>query len=131
MPAAALVVAGESGVGSLDPSALDEPVEHAGHHGRYTSWRTNRTSSPATTPRSSGRNSGSDWIGKISYWIFHHRRWLLILFILITIVLGAMASQLRVQAGFTKMIPLNHPYMSTFLQYQQDFGGANKVRRGR
>ena len=50
-----------------------------------------------------------DWIGKISYWIFHHRRWLLILFILITIVLGALASQLRVQAGFTKMIPLNHP----------------------
>ena len=68
-----------------------------------------------------------DWIGKISYWIFHHRRWLLILFILLTIVLGALASQLRVQAGFTKMIPLNHPYMATFLQYQQDFGGANKV----
>ena len=38
-----------------------------------------------------------------------------------------MASQLRVQAGFTKMIPLQHPYMSTFLQYEQDFGGANKV----
>jgi len=69
----------------------------------------------------------SDWIGKVSYWIFHHRRWLLILFTLLTILLGVMASQLRVQAGFTKMIPLNHPYMSTFLQYQQDFGGANKV----
>jgi len=68
-----------------------------------------------------------DWIGKISYWIFHHRRWLLVLFILVTIVLGGLASQLRVQAGFTKMIPLNHPYMATFLQYQQDFGGANKV----
>jgi predicted RND superfamily exporter protein len=69
----------------------------------------------------------SDWIGKVSYWIFHHRRWLLILFALLTVLLGVMASQLRVQAGFTKMIPLNHPYMSTFLQYQQDFGGANKV----
>ncbi len=68
-----------------------------------------------------------DWIGKVSYWIFHHRRNLLILNILITIVLGVMASQLRVQAGFTKMIPLNHPYMATFLEYQQDFGGANKI----
>ena len=68
-----------------------------------------------------------DWIGKVSSWIFHHRKILLILNILITIVLGAMASQLRVQAGFTKMIPLNHPYMATFLEYQQDFGGANKV----
>jgi uncharacterized protein len=68
-----------------------------------------------------------DWIGKVAYWIFHHRKILLILNILITIVLAVMASQLRVQAGFTKMIPLNHPYMSTFLEYQQDFGGANKV----
>jgi len=69
----------------------------------------------------------ADWVGKISYWIFHHRKPLLILFILITIALGAMASQLRVQAAFTKMIPLKHPYMATFLQYQADFGGANKV----
>jgi predicted RND superfamily exporter protein len=68
-----------------------------------------------------------DWIGKVAHWLFSHRRILLILNILITIVLGVMASQLRVQAGFTKMIPLNHPYMSTFLEYQQDFGGANKV----
>ncbi|HEX5648637.1 MAG TPA: efflux RND transporter permease subunit [Steroidobacteraceae bacterium] len=69
----------------------------------------------------------ADWVGKISYWIFHHRKPLLILFILITILLGAMASQLRVQAAFTKMIPLKHEYMQTFLHYQSDFGGANKV----
>jgi uncharacterized protein len=68
-----------------------------------------------------------DWIGKVARWLFSHRRSLLILNIIITLVLGAMASQLRVQAGFTKMIPLNHPYMATFLEYQQDFGGANKV----
>mgnify|MGYP001053870929 CR=1 FL=1 len=68
-----------------------------------------------------------DWVGKISYWIFHYRKPLLILFVLITILLGAMASQLRVQAAFTKMIPLKHPYMATFLEYQSDFGGANKV----
>ncbi len=68
-----------------------------------------------------------DWIGRVAQWIFANRRWLLILNVLITIVLAVMASQLRVQAGFTKMIPLHHPYMSTFLEYQQDFGGANKV----
>jgi predicted RND superfamily exporter protein len=66
-------------------------------------------------------------IGKVSYWIFRHRRALLILFILMTIALGAMASQLQVQAGFTKMIPLKHPYMATFLEYAETFGGANKV----
>jgi uncharacterized protein len=69
----------------------------------------------------------ADWVGKISYWIFRNRKPLLILFILITILLGAMASQLRVQAAFTKMIPLKHPYMATFLEYQSDFGGANRV----
>ncbi len=69
----------------------------------------------------------ADWVGRISYWIFHNRKPLLILFILITVVLGAMASQLRVQAAFTKMIPLKHPYMATFLDYQKDFGGANKI----
>jgi uncharacterized protein len=67
------------------------------------------------------------WIISLSKLIFSNRKVLLIIFILITALLAAMASQLRVQAGFTKMIPLNHPYMSTFLQYQQDFGGANKV----
>jgi uncharacterized protein len=69
----------------------------------------------------------ADWVGKISYWIFRNRKPLLILFVLTTIVLGAMASQLRVQAAFTKMIPLKHEYMQTFLQYRSDFGGANKV----
>jgi uncharacterized protein len=69
----------------------------------------------------------ADWVGRISYAIFRHRKPLLILFIFITIVLAAMASQLRVQAAFTKMIPLEHEYMQTFLQYQSDFGGANKV----
>src|SRR5688500_20408682 len=66
------------------------------------------------------------WVGRISYWIFHRRRVLLILFVLITFVLGAMASHLRVQAGFTKMIPLHHDYMQTFLEYQVDVGGATR-----
>ncbi|HWJ07530.1 MAG TPA: efflux RND transporter permease subunit [Steroidobacteraceae bacterium] len=69
----------------------------------------------------------ADWVGKISFWIFRNRKPLLILFIFITIVLAAMASQLRVQAAFTKMIPLKHEYMQTFLQYQSDFGGANRI----
>jgi predicted RND superfamily exporter protein len=68
-----------------------------------------------------------DWVGKVSYWIFHLRKLLLALFVLITIVLGWSATHLSVSAGFTKMIPLKHEYMQTFLQYQNHFGGANKV----
>ena len=59
--------------------------------------------------------------------VFLWRKPLLIVFILITVGLAASATQLRVSAGFSKMIPLNHPYMRTFLAYQKDFGGANKV----
>lgn len=69
----------------------------------------------------------STWIHKVSHWIFHQRRPLLILFLLITLILGYSASQLKVSAGFTKMIPLKHEYMQTFQQYQNDFGGANKI----
>jgi predicted RND superfamily exporter protein len=66
-------------------------------------------------------------VGKVSYWIFHRRKALLALFILITVALGYSATNLKVEAGFFKMIPLHHEYMKTFLDYQKDFGGANKV----
>ncbi|POF43288.1 transporter [Pseudomonas laurylsulfativorans] len=66
-------------------------------------------------------------VGKVSYWIFHQRKALLALFILITMALGYSATHLKVEAGFFKMIPLHHEYMKTFLDYQKDFGGANKV----
>jgi len=66
-------------------------------------------------------------VGRISHHIFQRRKALLVLFILVTMALGYCASQLRVQAGFTKMIPLKHEYMQTFMEYQKDFGGANKI----
>lgn len=68
-----------------------------------------------------------NWVGKASYWIFHLRKPLLVLFALITIVLAFSATQLKVSAGFSKMIPLKHEYMQTFQRYQNDFGGANKI----
>ncbi len=59
--------------------------------------------------------------------IFGHRATVLVLFALATVVMGWSASRLRIDAGFTKLLPLKHPYMSTFLQYQEEFGGANRV----
>ena len=70
---------------------------------------------------------GKNWVGIVSYYIFHWRNPLLAIGILVTVVLGWSATRLEVQAGFSKMLPLEHPYMQTFLKYQQDFGGANKV----
>jgi len=67
------------------------------------------------------------WIGKVSYPIFHYRKPLLWLFIAITIALGWSATRLQVSAGFSKMIPLKHEYMLTFKEYEDTFGGANKI----
>jgi predicted RND superfamily exporter protein len=51
----------------------------------------------------------------------------LALFAVITLVLGFEASQLKVDAGFEKQLPLKHPYIQTFLKYQDEFGGANRL----
>ena len=53
--------------------------------------------------------------------------WVLAAFILITLVMAWMATGLRVDAGFTKLVPLEHPYMRTFLKHRAAFGGADRV----
>jgi predicted RND superfamily exporter protein len=55
------------------------------------------------------------------------RRVLLGTFVLLTAVFVYSATQLRVDAGFSKMVPLEHEYMRTFTEYQKTFGGANRV----
>jgi predicted RND superfamily exporter protein len=59
--------------------------------------------------------------------IFGQRTIVLILFALITVFMAYFAMQLRVDAGFKKMIPLQHEYMRTFLDYEKEFGGANRI----
>ncbi len=59
--------------------------------------------------------------------VFGNRIAVLIVFTLITVAMAYFASQLRVDAGFKKMIPLQHEYMQTFLDYEQNFGGANRI----
>jgi len=59
--------------------------------------------------------------------IFGNRGIVLILFALVTVIMAYCAAQLRVDAGFKKMIPLQHEYMRTFLDYEKEFGGANRI----
>ena len=59
--------------------------------------------------------------------IFGARPVVLLLFAIGTVIAIVLASQLRVDAGFKKQIPLEHEYMQTFLDYEADFGGANRV----
>ncbi|MDR3386704.1 MAG: MMPL family transporter [Rudaea sp.] len=59
--------------------------------------------------------------------VFGNRMVVLAVFALITVAMAYFAAQLRVDAGFKKQIPLNHEYMKTFLDYERDFGGANRI----
>jgi predicted RND superfamily exporter protein len=60
-------------------------------------------------------------------WLFGRRAFVLGFFALATVAMIALAAQLRIDAGFEKQLPIKHPYMQTFLQYQEQFGGANRV----
>lgn len=59
--------------------------------------------------------------------VFRHRLAVIILFILATVFLAYKSSQLKLDAGFTKNIPLNHEYMLNYMKHRKDFGGANSV----
>lgn len=46
---------------------------------------------------------------------------------LLTLFFGWQAALIKPDAGFEKQLPLGHPYMQVFQQYQKEFGGANLV----
>ena len=59
--------------------------------------------------------------------LFARRRIVLAAFALATVVMGWLASELRIDAGFSKLVPVEHEYMQTFFKYQDEFGGADRV----
>ncbi|CCQ11835.1 FIG005548: transport protein [Pseudoalteromonas luteoviolacea B = ATCC 29581] len=59
--------------------------------------------------------------------VFRHRGFMLVLFTLLTCWLGFKATQIQLDAAFTKNIPLNHEYMKVYLKHEKQFGGANSI----
>jgi len=66
-------------------------------------------------------------IQAVSGFVFGQRKALLIVFTILTVLFAASASRLHVDAGFAKMVPLEHPYMKVYRDYEKVFGGANRV----
>jgi len=64
---------------------------------------------------------------KIATFLINNRYGIVSLFLVITIGMMFAMSQLRIETGFKKQLPLKHEYMQTFLQYEKEFGGANRV----
>ena len=59
--------------------------------------------------------------------VFNRRPIVIGLFLAVTIVMLYFAAQLKIDAGFTKLLPLDHEYMQTFVHHRQEFGGANRI----
>ena len=66
-------------------------------------------------------------VDKFELLIFRHRLLVIFLFAVLTGFLLFQATQLKMDAGFTKNIPLNHEYMQNYMKHRKDFGGANSV----
>jgi hypothetical protein len=60
--------------------------------------------------------------------VFGNRPAVIVLFALVTLFMGWNAvTSLKVDAGFSKQLPLEHEYMATFLDHYEDFGGADRI----
>ena len=64
---------------------------------------------------------------KIENLFFKNRMSILSGFVVLTIVMGFFASQLRLDAGFYKTLPGNHSFIKTFYQYEDALFGSNNL----
>ncbi|KVR70940.1 transporter [Burkholderia cepacia] len=59
--------------------------------------------------------------------IIRRRKLLMLLCVAVTLALGLSATRLKLDPGFNKMIPMQHPYMRVFERYAGAFPGANTI----
>ena len=64
---------------------------------------------------------------RVATFLISIRYLVVVLFGAITIAMLFAMSQLRIETGFKKQLPLQHEYMQTFLKYEKEFGGANRI----
>lgn len=69
----------------------------------------------------------SVFIDSCAAFLLSYRRLLLWIFLVLTVLLGASATRLKLDPGFAKTVPLQHPYMQTFTKYASQFSGANRI----
>ncbi|MFO0334158.1 MAG: efflux RND transporter permease subunit [Pseudomonadota bacterium] len=68
------------------------------------------------------------FVRRLEHYVFDFRNAVLVAFVVATVVFGWIAfAGLKIDTRFTKQLPLEHEYMQTYLQHQEEFGGANRV----
>ncbi|WPP02061.1 MMPL family transporter [Pseudomonas sp. HR96] len=61
--------------------------------------------------------------------LFNHRRTVLLLCLLMTLLMGWQATRLQLNASFEKMIPTGHPFIANYLAHRQELSGLGNALR--
>jgi predicted RND superfamily exporter protein len=61
--------------------------------------------------------------------LFNNRPLILVLCLLVTVILGWQATNLRLNASYEKTIPTTHPYIAKFLSHKEDLSGLGNAIR--
>lgn len=76
----------------------------------------------------SAKKSGMDrFVSRLSGLLIGLRHPLSALFMAVTVFFGWSATHVRLDPGFLKLIPIEHPYMKTMFEYMKDFSAANTM----
>ena len=86
-----------------------------------------RTAEPHTIPDTSTFDPASGTL--VERLLFNHRRIILGICVLLSLILGYQALGLKLNAAFEKMIPTDHPYVQNYLKNRGQLGeGGNTLR---
>ncbi|VVP46586.1 efflux RND transporter permease subunit [Pseudomonas silesiensis] len=86
-----------------------------------------RTAEPHTAPETRTFDPASGTL--VERLLFNHRRIILGICVLLSLMLGYQALGLKLNAAFEKMIPTDHPYVQNYLQNRGQLGeGGNTLR---
>ena len=63
----------------------------------------------------------------LATFLINYRYAVVCVFLAVTVFMLFAMTGLKIETGFKKQLPLNHEYMQTFLKYEKEFGGANRI----
>ena len=66
-------------------------------------------------------------VHRLATFLINWRYGIVGIFVIVTAGMLYAMSNLQIETGFNKQLPLKHEYMQTFLQYEQEFGGPNRI----
>jgi predicted RND superfamily exporter protein len=67
------------------------------------------------------------FVKRLEDFFFRYRGATIVALLVLTVVMGFLASRLHMSAGFDKQLPVGHEYTDTFFQYRTQLFGSNRI----